>query len=84
MAKSSRGGKTVYEKQQSIIDQFERINRQARWEEKHGKQNLSVTEKLILEAQQRKAKEANQPKQEEIRFSPKHAYNFVYGNKLNK
>lgn len=84
MAKSSRGGKTVYEKQQSIIDQFERINRQARYEEKYGKQNLSVTEKLILEAQQRKAKAANQPKQEEIRFSPKHAYNFVYGNKLNK
>jgi hypothetical protein len=84
MAKSSRGGKTVYEKQQSIIDQFERINRQARYEEKYGKQNLSITEKLILEAQQRRDKLANQPKVEEKRFSPKHAYNFVYGNKLNK
>ncbi len=84
MAKSSRGGKTVYEKQQSIIDSFERLNRQARWEEKYGKQNLSVSEQLILEAQQRKAKEANKPKVEERVFSPLYAYNYVYGNKSNK
>lgn len=84
MAKSSRGGKTSYEKQDAIISQFERINRQQAWEAKHGKQNLSVSEQLILESQQRKAKEANKPKVEERVFSPLHAYNYVYGNKINK
>ena len=84
MAKSSRGGKTSYEKQDAIISQFERINRQQAWEAKHGKQNLSVSEQLILESQQRKAKEANKPKVEERVFSPLYAYNYVYGNKTNK
>ncbi len=84
MAKSSRGGKTSYEKQDAIISQFERINRQQAWEAKHGKQNLTLSEQLLRDSQIRKEKAAKQPKQEERIFSPAYAYNYVYGNKSNK
>jgi|11BtaG_2_1085332.scaffolds.fasta_scaffold71408_2 hypothetical protein len=84
MAKSSRGGKTSYEKQDAIISQFERINRQQAWEAKHGKQNLTLSEQLLRDSQIRKEKAAKQPKQEKRIFSPAYAYNYVYGNKPNK
>ena len=69
MAKSRS---SAFFKQQSIMDNAFKIAKQAKWEDKHGKQNLSITEKLILDAQQRKASKAKQPKQQEEkpRFSP--------------
>lgn len=68
MAKSRN---SAFYKQQFIMDQAFKIAKRARWEEKHGKDNLSVTEQLILDAQKRRAEKANQPKKEEpVRFAP--------------
>ena len=68
MAKSSRGGKTSYEKQQMVINQFERINRKAAWEERNPHlREETFLEKTIREGKERKAKYqaklAKQPKQ---------------------
>lgn len=73
--------KSHIEKQNIIISQFERICKQAAWEEKNGKTNLSATEQAILEGNKAKAKRAAQPKMEDIRFSPTYAYEYVYGAK---
>jgi len=59
-------------KQQSIIDNAFRIAKRSRNEEKYGKDNLTVSEQLILEMNERKAKEKLQPKKEVIRYSPKY------------
>ena len=67
MAKSRN---SAFFKQQSIMDRAFKIANQARWEEKHGKQNLTITEQLILDAEKRRAEKANQPKKEEVRFAP--------------
>ena len=57
MAKSSRGGKTSYEKQQMVINQFERINRKAAWEERNPHlREETFLEKTIREGKERKAK----------------------------
>jgi hypothetical protein len=67
MAKSRN---SAFFKQQIIMDQAFKIAKKARWEEKYGKDNLTVTEQLILDAQKRRAEKAKQPKKEEVRFAP--------------
>ncbi len=56
MAKSSRGGKTSYEKQDQIYSQFQRIIRKAEFE----KRNPQYAEETQVEAIIRKSKEAKE------------------------
>ena len=74
--------KSIYEKQQMVIDSFERINRQSRYEEKYGKDNLTVSEKMIEECQKRRRENKNKENEEKPKFSSKYIYQFVkYHNK---
>lgn len=59
MAKSSRGGNTAYEKQNQVINQFNRINRKAEWEKKypHYAEETQI-EKIIRQSKERKEKYA--------------------------
>ncbi len=59
MAKSSRGGKTSYEKQDQVYNQFQRIIRKAEFEKRnpHYAEETQV-EKMIRESKERKAKYA--------------------------
>jgi len=68
MAKSRN---SAFFKQQQIIDNAFRIAQRSRNEEKYGKENLTVTEQLIVEMNERKALRKNEPKKEVIRYSPK-------------
>ena len=43
MAKSSRGGNTAYEKQNQVINQFNRINRKAEFEKRNQRKSLYLT-----------------------------------------
>jgi len=67
MAKSSRGGMTVYEKQDMVISQFERINRMAA-------RNPEPTwfEKQVMESRRKaeefRAKNANRKEEPRISF----------------
>jgi len=67
MAKSSRGGMTVYEKQDQVISQFERINRMAA-------RNPEPTwfEKQVMESKRKaeefRAKNANRKEEPRISF----------------
>jgi hypothetical protein len=66
MAKSSRGGMTVYEKQDMVISQFERINRTAKYSAP------TLVEQIIAESKQKseewKAKLAKEKPKPHISF----------------
>lgn len=81
MAKSSRGGKTSYEKQDQIYNQFQRIIRKAEFEKRNPQYaEETQVEKIIRESKERKAKyaataKANSEKVFISHYNPKNPLN---------